>query len=62
MRFNWACGSESRLVIRIRIQEGQNDLQKKKKSEEISCFDVVDDLSGELEASDGGTEILHKGL
>jgi hypothetical protein len=45
----------------IRIQEGKNYLQKKKKGEEISGFDVLDVLFGRLEASDGCTEILHKG-
>jgi hypothetical protein len=60
VRFNWACGSESRLVIRIRIQEGKNYF--KRKGEEISCSDVEDVLFKILEASDSGTEVLHRGL
>jgi hypothetical protein len=55
--FNWACGSESRHVIRI--QEGKNYLQKKKKMREISCFDDLDVLFEGLEASDCGAEVLH---
>jgi hypothetical protein len=42
--FNQVNGSGSVFGLRIRIQEGKNYLQKKKKSEEISCFEVLDVL------------------
>jgi hypothetical protein len=43
-------GSGSVFGIRIRIQEGKNDHQKKNLFE-ISCFEVLDVLLSELKAS-----------
>jgi hypothetical protein len=48
--------------IRIRIQEGKNDPQKKEKNLEISCFEALDVLFGaecffcSLDVLNGGLE------
>ncbi len=48
--FNRVSGPGSVFGIRIRIQEGKNDLQKWEKSE-ILCFEVLDVIFWELKAS-----------
>ncbi len=42
--FNRVCGSGSVSGIRIRIQEGKNDPQKKENIGKSSCFEVLDGL------------------